>query len=173
MTSHSRRSIEKEKTSHVFTGLRRRAFQAQACITTWSWTCCSTALIIVSPLTDRNRSEVWLLPECKQSCSLRSFLFFISLPSPHRQTHIQVFCHTLQQRHPPCCLNWEHAKARSRPASIALFRWAKTKLFSFDDDSSEKTKTKTKTHQPNQHGEYSNAMRIYSHLLSTQLTFKV
>lgn len=83
MTSHSRRSIAKDKTSHVFTGLRRRAFQAQACITTWSWTCCSTALIIVSPLTDRNRSEVWLLPECKQFCSLKNLsVFFISLPPP-------------------------------------------------------------------------------------------
>lgn len=79
MTSRSRRSVEKEKVSYVFMSLRRRALQAHVCTATWSWTCCSAALIIVSPLTDRNRSEAWLLPECKQSSSQKSFLFFISL----------------------------------------------------------------------------------------------
>lgn len=89
MTSRSRRSVEKEKVSYVFMSLHRRALQAHVCTATWSWTCCSAALIIVSPLTDRNRSEAWLLPECKQSSSQKSFLFFISLladpppPFPH------------------------------------------------------------------------------------------
>lgn len=95
MTSRSRQSMEKEKVSYVFMSLRRRALQAHVCTATWSWTCCSAALIIVSPLTDRNRSEAWLLPKCKQSSSQKSFLFFISLLAdlpPHPFPHL--YCPT-------------------------------------------------------------------------------
>lgn len=89
--------------SHVFMNLCRHAFQVQGHVTTWSWTCRFATWIIVSPLTGRNRSEVWLLQKCKQFCSQKSFLVLISLffPTPH----IQLFCHILQQRQPSCFVN--------------------------------------------------------------------
>lgn len=177
MTSRSRRSVEKEKVSYVFMSLRRRALQAHVCTATWSWTCCSAALIIVSPLTDRNRSEAWLLPECKQSSSQKSFLFFISLLadpppplSPPLLPHIQLFCHTLQQRQPPCCLNCSHrlqpqrqdAKTQSWP--ILTIWWG------FQWENPIKTINHPKARL--RLGDCSDTGRIYSHLLSIQLTFK-
>lgn len=118
MTSRSRRSVEKEKVSYVFMSLRRRALEAHGCTATWSWTCCSAALIIVSPLTDRNRSEAWLLPKCKQSSSQKSFLFFISLltdtPPPPLLPHIQLFCHTLQLRQTPLLPQLQSQAAASK-----------------------------------------------------------
>lgn len=109
--------------------LCRHAFQVQGRVTTWSWTCRLATQIIVSPPTGWNRSEVWLLPECKQSCSQKGLMFFISLLSP--PPRIQICRHTLQQHQPPCCLNhrkfsraaWkaEHAKTQPCPQSNALF----------------------------------------------------
>lgn len=113
--------------------LCRHAFQVQGRVTTWSWTCRLATQIIVSPPTGWNRSEVWLLPECKQSCSQKGLMFFISLlPAPPLPPPcIQICHHTLQQHQPPCCLNhrkisrasWkaEHAKTQPCPQSNALF----------------------------------------------------
>lgn len=49
------------------------------CRTISSWTSCFTGSINVSPPTSWNQSEVQLLPDCKQSCSEKSFWFSISL----------------------------------------------------------------------------------------------
>lgn len=129
----------KKKVSHVFMSLCRHAFQVQGRITTWSWTCRFATRIIVSPPTGRNRSEVWLLPERKQSCSQKSFLFFISLLfSPHPTSS---FCHTLEQRQPSWCLNcrkfsraaWkaEHAKSTAPSSEHCSFSLCKAQIWSF------------------------------------------
>lgn len=146
MTSRSRRSVEKEKVSYVFMSLRRRALEAHGCTATWSWTCCSAALIIVSPLTDRNRSEAWLLPKCKQSSSQKSFLFFISLltdtpPLPLIAPHPALLSHSATASNPlvastavtGCSLKDKMPKHSPDPS------------WSSDEGSSEKTQSKEST----------------------------
>lgn len=144
----------KKKVSHVFMSLCRHAFQVQGRITTWSWTCRFATRIIVSPPTGRNRSEVWLLPERKQSCSQKSFLFFISLLfSPHpTSSSFVTLCNSVNPLGVSTAGNFlgqperqNMLKAQPRPQSIALFHCVKLRSDPSENFiSSEKTEKKKK-----------------------------
>lgn len=99
MTSCSRRS---SKVPYVFMSLCGRAFQVQGCITTWSWTCCFAAQIIVSPRIDL-KSDYY--QSVNNSARRKAFCFLFLCPPSLAKVQIQFFCHTLQHHQPPSLLS--------------------------------------------------------------------